>query len=522
MGRLEGKVAIITGAGQGIGLAYAERFLAEGAKVVVAEVVEERAAGAMKELEGKGESIFVKTDISDPDSAQHCVDETVKAFGTVHILVNNAALYYDIDNFDPSYEYLQRVTSVNQHGAWLMTRAAAPVMAKQHYGRVINQSSGAAYAYMFPAFGDEFTGLGNYSYSITKWGIVGLTKFMAAQLGELEHHRQLHRAGRHDDRSDEEDRPRHVHLGHDRDDGDEEHARARRPRRRVRVLRERRRQVRDRPDPGDRRRPRHARLKRRRRVGQTRARISPWRTANQASGCSAQRLHDAAISCISSAVAIPSSTACVAMDESVTRSAQRPPHHAVFRRRVAPRRRARLDVRETRGRGPREQERARVGFAAVGAGDGVVHREPLVEGRVAGEPGHRRVNAVARRDHTAGPAHASHLAERANRIGQVLQHLVRVHDVERVGLEVERVRRRSGTRHCRSPVEPLASRRLDRRRCGVDADHPRRRELPARSMVIVPGPQPTSRTVRPGTIWGRRYAAEFSTVRQRCDRSTAS
>ena len=51
------------------------------------------------------------------------LDEAVKAFGTVHILVNNAALYYDIDNFDPSFEYLQRVTGVNQHGAWLMTRA---------------------------------------------------------------------------------------------------------------------------------------------------------------------------------------------------------------------------------------------------------------------------------------------------------------------------------------------------------------------------------------------------------------
>ena len=64
--------------------------------------------------------------------------------------MNNAALYYDIDNFDPSYEYLQKVTAVNQHGAWLMTRAAAPVMAKQQYGRVINQSSGAAYAYIVP------------------------------------------------------------------------------------------------------------------------------------------------------------------------------------------------------------------------------------------------------------------------------------------------------------------------------------------------------------------------------------
>jgi len=183
MGRLDGKVAIITGAGQGIGLAYAQRFLAEGAKVVVAEINEERAKAGMQTLEGKGDAIFVPTDISDEASAQACVDAAVARFGTVHILVNNAALYYDIDNFDTSYEYLQKVFSVNQFGAWLMARAAAPVMAKQHYGRIVNQSSGAAYAYSFPSFGDEFAGLGNYSYSITKWGIVGLTKFMAAQLG---------------------------------------------------------------------------------------------------------------------------------------------------------------------------------------------------------------------------------------------------------------------------------------------------------------------------------------------------
>ena len=183
MARLQDKVAIITGAGQGIGLAYAERFLAEGAKVVVAEINEDRAKVAMDSLNGKGDAIFVATDISDPDSAQHCVDETVKEFGTVHILVNNAALYYDIDNFDPSYEYLQKVTAVNQHGAWLMARAAAPAMVEQQYGRIIMQSSGAAYAYtMMPEM--PFTGLGNFSYSITKWSVVGLTKFLAGQLGQ--------------------------------------------------------------------------------------------------------------------------------------------------------------------------------------------------------------------------------------------------------------------------------------------------------------------------------------------------
>jgi NAD(P)-dependent dehydrogenase (short-subunit alcohol dehydrogenase family) len=181
-GRLEGKVAIVTGAGQGIGLAYAQRFLAEGARVVVAELAEERGAAAMAALAGAGEAEFVRTDIADPDSAQACVDAAVARFGTVDILVNNAALYHDIDNTDASYEYLLKVCSVNQHGTWLMSRAVAPVMVAQRWGRIVNQSSGAAYSYMFPPM--DFTGLGNFSYSITKWGIVGLTKFMAAQLGQ--------------------------------------------------------------------------------------------------------------------------------------------------------------------------------------------------------------------------------------------------------------------------------------------------------------------------------------------------
>lgn len=182
-GRLAGKVAIITGAGQGIGLAYAERFLAEGARVVVAEVNEDRANSAMKQLDGMGDAICVHTDISSEESAQACARRTVEEFGTVDILVNNAALYYDIENERNDYDYLRRVFEVNLHGAWLMTRACAPAMVAQRWGRVINQSSGAAYMYnMAPP--SEFREVGAFTYSQTKWGVIGLTKFLAGQLGQ--------------------------------------------------------------------------------------------------------------------------------------------------------------------------------------------------------------------------------------------------------------------------------------------------------------------------------------------------
>jgi len=144
MGRLDNRVAIITGAGQGIGLAYAKRFLEEGAKVVVAEINEDRAKAAMEQLEKLGDAAFVQTDISDEQSTLNCAAQAKEQFGGIDILINNAALYYDIDNERNDYEYLQKVFSVNLHGAWLMARACAPTMVEQSWGRIINQSSGAA------------------------------------------------------------------------------------------------------------------------------------------------------------------------------------------------------------------------------------------------------------------------------------------------------------------------------------------------------------------------------------------
>ncbi len=183
--RLKDKVAIITGAGQGIGKAYAERFLAEGAKVAIAEISAERGEGALKELSDKGDVILVPTDIADEASAINCANEVANKFGGIDILINNAALYYDIDNANNDPAYLKKVFDVNLHGAWLMIRGVAPHMVERGGGRIINQSSGAAYTYILPPMGDDsFKEVGAFSYSQTKWGVIGLTKFMAAQLGK--------------------------------------------------------------------------------------------------------------------------------------------------------------------------------------------------------------------------------------------------------------------------------------------------------------------------------------------------
>ena len=105
--RLDGKVALITGAAQGIGVAYAARFLDEGARVIAADVNEEAGRASVESLASRGEVDFVAVDIADEASVQRCVAASVERFGRIDVLVNNAALYYDIDNRDNTYEYLQ-------------------------------------------------------------------------------------------------------------------------------------------------------------------------------------------------------------------------------------------------------------------------------------------------------------------------------------------------------------------------------------------------------------------------------
>lgn len=186
--RLQDKVAIVTGGGSGIGTAYTRRFLAEGAKVMIADIGEEQGTRTAAELAGDAVNedrvAFVKTDIADPESAQAAVDATIERFGTVDILINNAAIYGDYVGSDHSLEYLKKVFDVNLHGQWVMAKVVSPHLVRQRWGRIVNVASIAAYLHQLSAGGDpdDFE-LSNYAYMQSKWGVLGLTRHMAGQLG---------------------------------------------------------------------------------------------------------------------------------------------------------------------------------------------------------------------------------------------------------------------------------------------------------------------------------------------------
>jgi 3-oxoacyl-[acyl-carrier protein] reductase len=176
--KLTGKVTIITGAGQGIGEAYARRFAAEGATVVVADVNEEKGKAVAAALGAP--HVFERVDVSSEDDTKRLAKAVFDRFGRIDVLVNNAAIFYGIDNFDTSFAYLKKIFDVNYFGAWLMSRAVFPYM-KERGGSVINQSSSAAWLHPeFPILDDM---LPSFHYSVTKAAINAMTHFMAGSVG---------------------------------------------------------------------------------------------------------------------------------------------------------------------------------------------------------------------------------------------------------------------------------------------------------------------------------------------------
>ncbi|MBP2366895.1 SDR family NAD(P)-dependent oxidoreductase [Pseudonocardia parietis] len=181
--KLQDRRAIVTGGGRGIGRAYVERFLDEGAQVAILDLDIERAEKTAAELADRGTVFALQTDIGDEESVDAGVAAVAERFGGLDIVVNNAAIFGDWKPRDDTFEYLKKITDVNLLGAWLVTRAAAPHLVKSPHGRVINQSSTNAYSYNYSGPTDEFPGLRSYSYAWTKYGTNGLTKYTAAQLG---------------------------------------------------------------------------------------------------------------------------------------------------------------------------------------------------------------------------------------------------------------------------------------------------------------------------------------------------
>jgi NAD(P)-dependent dehydrogenase (short-subunit alcohol dehydrogenase family) len=172
-GNLSGKVAVVTGAGSGIGLATARAFAEAGARVVVAEIATKAGEEAARSISsGGGEAIFVQTDVSNTASVAALVERTVQAFGRLDCAVNNAGIDPELTptaSWDEAV--FDRIQSVNLKGVFLCMKYELAQMAKQGSGVIVNVASIAGVA-----------GVGNKpAYTASKHGVLGLTRAASLQ-----------------------------------------------------------------------------------------------------------------------------------------------------------------------------------------------------------------------------------------------------------------------------------------------------------------------------------------------------
>jgi len=173
MGRLEGKVCIITGAGSGIGQASARLFAREGARVVVADIDLDAAQATVEEIGAAGgQSVAEQVDVTDQAQAEALAGRVVQRFEHVDVLFNNAGIGGVGDLLETDPDLFDRVMRVNVRGVDLMSRAAVPQMIKQRSGSIINMSSCIA----------EIGLARRVSYAASKGAVLAMTKSMQVDL----------------------------------------------------------------------------------------------------------------------------------------------------------------------------------------------------------------------------------------------------------------------------------------------------------------------------------------------------
>jgi 3alpha(or 20beta)-hydroxysteroid dehydrogenase len=174
MGRLDGKVALITGGARGMGKAHARHFVAEGAKVVLGDLLDDKGKALAAEL-GEDNCRYVHHDVTSEADWTAAVSVTTDAFGTLNVLINNAGILKNKKIADMTLAEFRQVIDVNLIGEWLGVKSVIAPMTMAGGGSIVNISSV-----------EGFTGAAGMSaYSASKFGVRGITRSAAQELGKL-------------------------------------------------------------------------------------------------------------------------------------------------------------------------------------------------------------------------------------------------------------------------------------------------------------------------------------------------